>query len=204
MSFSINFDLLIDQIFDVPSVVEKLTVEAIGQAVDTAVFNTGTEYTSSITSGGVAAVTTSGTVATAAAITYDNLLAMAYGVELERGVNPAWYMPMGALRSCQALVDNNGRPLFQPVPITGGVAGTLLGYNIFIVPALDNTPDDGAIRMAFCDMSHYWIIMNGGINFTKAVDGQFLEDVSLYKAWIRSDGQVTASTAFAIMKRVDA
>ena len=201
-------NLLQDMIFDVPSKIEKLIVEEIGQAVDREVFGTelgADEYTTNITDdSGSATVTASGVAGIAAAVTYDNLLAMVYGVELQRGVQPKWYMPMAALRACQNIKDNNGFPIFQTVPITVGVPATLFGYPIVNTPCLDNTPSNGEIRMAFADMNHYTIMLHGGIEFKKAVDGKFLEDTAQYKGSIRSDGNVTIADAFATMKRVDA
>ena len=202
---TLNNDLLMDQMFDVVgSLVEPQIAEAIGLEVDNQVFNSASEYTTNITVGGGAGVTVSGSTAIGAAITFDNLVTMAYAVELERGVKPQWYMPRGCMKDVVALVDSNGRPIFNPVPVSGAPGGSLLGYPIHIVTSLDNTPDDGAIRMVFGDMSQYIIAINGGVNFQVNPTVLMKEGQTQFIGWLRSDGNVVSSTAFATMKRTDA
>lgn len=202
---SIYNDVLSDQMFDVVGQwVEPVMAEAIGQNFD-GEFIKKTEFTTDITAGGTAAVTASGTAGIAAAITYSNLVSMLYAVELERGVSPEWIMPRGAFKDVVGLVGStNDHPIFQPVPIAGAPGGMLLGYPVHIVPALDNTPDNGAIRMAVGDPSQYIIAINGGLVFQTNPYVQMKEGITQFIMYARADGNIVSSSAWATMKRSDA
>jgi len=200
---TINNDLLADEMFDVVGDwIEPAIAESIGQNLDDEMFN-GTEFTTSI-SAVTAGVTVSGAPAAAAAITYANLVTLAYDVELERGVAPEWFMPRGCMKDVVALVSaTTGSPIFNPVPISGSPAGTLLGYPINIVTALDNTPADGAIRMAFGDPSEYIIALNGGLVFQANPYVLMKEGQTQFIGSMRADGNYTNAGAWTNLKRTD-
>lgn len=200
---TINNDLLQDELFDVVGDwVEPAIAESIGQGMDDEMFN-GTEFTTSV-SAVSASVEVSGAAAVAAATTYDNLVTMAYSVELERGVNPEWFLPRGAMKDIVALADDNGNPIFNPVPVSGAAAGTLLGYPLNITPAIDNTPADGAIRMAFGDPSQYIIALNGGMTFSVNPYVLMKEGQTQFIGYMRADGNYVNSGAWTTMLRTDA
>ena len=201
---TLNDDLLADSMFDVVGdFVEPMIAEAIGQDFDNEMFN-GVEYTTSVSSA-TAGVTVSGSVAMAAAITYANIVSMAYGPELERGLRPEWYMPRGALKDVVGLVSaSTGSPIFNPVPISAGAGGTLLGYPINIVPQISNTPADGSIRMGFGDASQYMICINGGIVFKINPYIKMAEGQTQAIGYARSDGNVVTVDAWSRLKRTDA
>jgi len=200
----VNNDVLMDQNFDVVGqFVEPMMAETIGQAMDGEMFN-GTEFTTSI-SACANGVTVSGTVAMAAAVTYANLVALAYAVELERGLRPEWFMPRGALKDIVALVSaTTGSPIFNPVPISGGPAGTLLGYPINIVPQIADVPANGSIRIAFGDPSKYIIAINGGIVFQVNPYASMKEGLTQFIGYARADGNMEDAEAFAVLLRTDA
>lgn len=198
-------DLLADQMFDVVGqFIEPLMAEAIALNFDDEVFNTGGEFTSNITGGGTAGVTVSGSTAMAAAVTYANLVTLAYTVEMERGLTPEWYLPRGCMKDIVALVDNNGRPLFNPTPISTGSAGSLLGYNINIVTSISDTPANGAIRLCFGDLKHYTVLINGGVVFQVNPYAEMREAVTQFISYTRADGNVIEATAFSNLIRTDA
>lgn len=198
-------DVLSDQNFDVVGqFVEPVMGEAIGQAFDGEVIKK-TEFTTDIAAGGTAGVSVSGTSNMAAAITYANLVTIAYAVELERGLNPEWFMPRGAMKDVVALVgSSNDHPIFSPVPVSGAPRGTLLGYPVNIMPAMDNTPDNGDIRIAFGDPKQYIIAINGGLVFQTNPYASMKEGITQFIAYARADGNIIAATAFSTLKRVDA
>ena len=200
---TVNNDVLNDEIFDVVGDwIEPAIAEAIGQNLDNEMFN-GSEFTTSVSavSNGV---TASGVANIAAAITYSNLVSIAYSVELERGVNPEWFMPRGAMKAIVALTaSGTGAPIFNPVPVSGAPAGTLLGYPINIVSQIDDTPDAGAIRMAFGDPREYIIALNGNMVFQANPYVLMKEAQTQFIGYMRSDGNYTNSGAWAVMKRVD-
>lgn len=198
-------DMLADANFDVVGqFVEPVMSSAIGQAIDTEIIKK-TEFTTDISAGGTATVTVSGTVAMAAAITYANLVSIAYAIELERGLQPEWFMPRAALKDVVGLVSaTTGSPIFNPVPISAGAGGTLLGYPINIMPAMLNVPANGGIRMAFGDPKQYIIALNGGVVFQINPYVSMKEGITQFVGYIRADGNIVTSAAFATMKRVDA
>ena len=198
-------DVLNDQLFDVVGqFVEPMIAQAIGQNLDGEMIKK-TEFTTDLTAGAAAGVTVSGSVALAAAITYANLVTIAYTPELERGLQPEWFMPRGALKDVVGLVSaTTGSPIFNPVPISGGPAGTLLGYPINIMPAMLNAGGNGTIRMAFGDPKKYIIAINGGMVFQTNPYVLMKEGVTQFIGYIRADGNILGSNCFATLKRVDA
>ena len=198
-------DVLADEQFDViGQFVEPMIAEAIGQNIDTECFKK-TEFTTDIAAGGTAAVSASGTVAIAAAITYANLVTTAFTVELERGLSPEWFMPRGAFAACVALVDSvGGLPILNPVPISGGAKYMLLGYPVNIVPTMDNTPDNGNIRVAFGDPKQYIVALRQGVIFQVNPYVQMKEGMTQFIGYARADGNIVTSAAWATIKRVDA
>lgn len=198
---TIDNDLLNDEIFDVVADwVEPSVAEAIGQNIDSEMFNGG-EYTTAI-----ADVTPSIALAEtplASAITYENLVKMTYSVELERGISPEWFLPRGAMKDVVSLVSSTGLPIFTPTPISGSPAGTLLGYPINITPAISNTPADGAIRMAFGDPKEYLIALNGSLTFQVNPYILMKEGQTQFIGYMRSDGNYTNEAAFTTMQRSD-
>jgi HK97 family phage major capsid protein len=200
---TVNNDVLADEIFDVVGDwIEPAMAEAIGQDIDDEMFN-GTEYTTSV-SAVTASVTASGTTNIGNAITYANLVTMAYAVELERGISPEWFLPRGAMKDIVSLVSaSTGTPIFNPVPISGAPAGSLLGYPINITPAIDNTPDDGAIRIAFGDPKEYIIAMRGSMVFDVNPYILMKEGQTQFIGYMRSDGNYVNSGAWTTMQRDD-
>jgi HK97 family phage major capsid protein len=201
---SIYNDVLADQNFDVVGqLIEPLVAEAIGQEMDNQMFQ-GSEFTTTVYSTGLNAVTVSGSVAIAAAITYANLVTTAYYIELERGLQPQWFMPRGALKDVVALTDTYGLPIFNPVPISGSPTGTLLGYPINITPAISNTPATAAMRLCFGDAKKYIIALRQGVVFQVNPYVQMREGITQFVGYARADGNLVHANCFAKIRRVDA
>ena len=68
----------------------------------------------------------------------------------------------------------------------------------------DNTPDDGAIRMAFGDPQEYVIALNGSLNFDVNPYVLMKEGQTQFIGYMRSDGNYTNAGAWTNMKRTDA
>lgn len=200
---TVNNDVLQDEIFDVVGDwIEPAMAEAIGQNIDDELFN-GSEFTTSV-SAVTASVTASGVTNIGTAITYANLVTMAYAVELERGISPEWFLPRGAMKDIVALVSaSTGSPIFNPVPISGAPAGSLLGYPINITPAIDNTPDNNEIRIAFGDPKEYIIALRGSMVFDVNPYILLKEGQTQFIGYIRADGNYTNSGAWTTMQRDD-
>ena len=165
-------------------------------------FNGG-NFTTCIADSAVEAIEDSDAQEIANALTYSNLVTIAYSVELERGLNPEWFLPRGAMKDIVKLADNEGRPIFSPVPVSGAPAGTLLGYPINITPAISNTPDIDAIRLAFGDPKKYIIALRQGLTFSMNRYVQEKEGIVQFIGYARADGNLLNQNAFATLIRKD-
>ena len=68
---------------------------------------------------------------------------------------------------------------------------------------MDNTPDNGAIRIAFGDPKQYIIAINGGLVFQTNPYVQMKEGITQFIMYARADGNIVSANAWAHLKRVD-
>jgi len=202
-------DQLDDAVIDlVNEIIVPFQAEAIGQNADDEMFN-GTEFTSSV-SDVTAAVDSTGTV------TFSNLNTMFYHIEWERlgaGADPKWFGPRSMLKDIAGLVDSQGRPIFQQVPINGRPSQILMGAEYVITPSITTqaTATDEALTLAFGDPSQYIIVVRGS-QFVSMVNPyiKMKEDVTQFVCKARMDGNIAdhatpaSSKAWATMKYADA
>jgi len=207
----VRIDQLEDAAFDIVNGwVIPMQAEGIGQYVDAEVFNgTNSIFTTSIVDV-TAAVTASGAVATAAAITFANLNTMFYHVEWERGLGECkWFGSRATLKDIMSLTDTYGLPIMQTVPVNGRPVHYVMGAEYVITPVIANAPAAAAMRLCFGDPNHYTICLRGGL--TNLVNPYIMmkEDVVQFIAKLRADGNVddnataASSGAWAVMSRVD-
>jgi HK97 family phage major capsid protein len=192
-----NFDV-------VGEFVEPVMAEAIGQNFDAEIF-TKTEFTTDVAAGGTAGATFSGAIADGK-ITYSKLIDTEFAVEQERGVNPEWCMPRGVLKYIRKLTDDNGLPLWERAmegPAAGPMGGNLLGYPVYIVPAIGATPADGALCVAFGDPRRYIIAVNQELKFEINPWVERKEGKTQFIMHATADGNIEAATAWAHIKRAD-
>jgi len=201
----LNNDLLADQTFDVVGQwVEPAIAEGIGQNIDGEVVKK-TEFTTDLAAGATAAVTVSGAVAMAAAITYANLNTIRFTPELYRNLRPEWFMSQGAFAACAALTGTtNDHPILQTIPISNGVSHQLLGYTVNITPAMSNTPGTANIRIAFGDPQQYIICLRNGVVIQWNPYVSMKEGQTQVIGYARADGNIVSNAAWATLKRVDA
>ncbi len=200
----IRNDQLDDQVFDIVNqIIVPFQAEAVGQNADDEMFN-GTEFTSSISD-----VTATIDSTADNSITFANLNTMFYAIEWERlgpGADPKWFGPRSALKGISALVDTNGRPIFQQVPINGRPSQTLMGSQYIITPSIATAPSSSALRLAFGDPSQYIIFVKGS-QFVSMVNPYILmkEDETQFICKARMDGNIAdhataaSSTAWSTM-----
>jgi len=207
-------DVLTTQIADakfdiINQFIIPLQAEAVGQNFDDEMFN-GTQYTSSV-GDATASVTASGSVAIAAAVTFDNLNTMYNALSWDRGItDPMWFGPQAVYKDVMGLVGTtSGDPVFLP-NLIGVPVKQVFGSTFIVTPAFANAPADGAGRLAFGDPRHYRIFIRGS-QFESMVNPYILmkERYTQFIASSRSDGNISdhatpASTgAWTVMKRVD-
>jgi len=198
-----NFDI-------VNQIIVPMQAEAVGQNFDTEMFNGG-EFTTAVVDAS-AGVTVSGSVAMAAAMTYDNINTMFYALEWERILgDPKWFGSRAAIKAINKVQDGDGRYIFMEVPINGKPSQTLFGAQYVVVPTISDTPANGAIRLAFGDPRHYTIFVRGG-TFVSMVNPyiKMKEHTIQFICTSRADGNISdhatasSSGAWTTMLRTDA
>lgn len=208
----VRVDQLEDSLFDIVNGwVIPMQAEGIGQYLDAEVFNgTNSKFTTSIVDA-TASVTASGTVATAAAITFDNLNKMFYSVEWERGLGECkWYGSRASLKDIMALTDTYGQPIMQTVPVNGRPVHYIMGAEYVITPVISDTPANGAMRLCFGDPNHYTIMLRGSMQHLVNPYIKMKEDVVQFIAKLRADGNIddnataASSGAWTTLARSDA
>jgi HK97 family phage major capsid protein len=79
--------------------------------------------------------------------------------DLEAGYNPKYYMNRAILAEIRTFKETNSGYLWQP-GLNGPVANTLCGYPYVLCQTMASTVADGAVVMAFADMSIGYRIYN--------------------------------------------
>jgi len=191
-------DLLEDSVFDITSHSMNLIAEAIGQEVDSQVFN-GTEFTTYLL--GSAGKTIDCTGADINVITYDNLVDAVYGAEIERAINPKWYFHKNVMAAVMKLKDTTGDPIFQR-NIAGAPNGTILGYPVRLVSAMPSAPAATEEFAIFGDLKYYVIAQRQGMIFQVNPYVKMKEGVTQFIGYARYDGNVGASSAFSELEMI--
>jgi len=190
-----NFDV-------VGQFVEPLMAESIGQRFDGYMFNTSSEFTTTIIGNGTSGATFSGTIGSSS-ITYSGLMDVEMTPETERNVKPVWCMPRGVWKYVIKLVDTNGQRIFQKTQ-SEGHPYELDGYPVHIVPAISASPANGALCMAFGDPSRYIIAVNQDMIFEVNPWVSRKEGITQFIMHATADGNIEAATAWSYYKRNDA
>jgi HK97 family phage major capsid protein len=188
-----NFDV-------VGEMVEPMLAEAIGQNIDTEMFEK-TEFTTDILAGGTEGATFSGTIGSSS-ITYAKLMDVEFAVEQERGVNPEWCMSRGVFKYVAKLVDDQSHPIFNR-DLTGATPYMIDGYPVHIVPAIPSSPGDGKMALAFGDPKRYIIAMNQDVIFEVNPYVEQKEGKTQFIMHATCDGNIEAATCWAYYKRSD-
>ncbi len=155
----ISWQMLQDSYFDLPSFIASIAGERLGRVENTYLTSgTGAGQPQGILTGATAGVTAAAGNTTA--ITYLNLLAMQHAVDPAYRDGAEWMFHDSSLRAIRALMDAQGRPLWNP--------GYDLGQNIGgMPPSILNAPytinqdmpvmAPNAKSVLYGDFSNYWI-----------------------------------------------
>lgn len=177
-------------------------IEGIHQHID-GEFIEKTDFTSSLTDG-AAATTFSGGFVSGTTLTYDKLMDMEFGPEMERGLNPEWIMSRAMFKEVKKIKNSQGDPIWDK-DIIGPNRYTIDGYPVYIVPAM-STPaacTDGKICMAFGDPQHYILARNEGMLLQRENITQMDLGITNFYAQTAMDGNIVTSAAWSVLKRSD-
>jgi hypothetical protein len=78
-----------------------------------------------------------------------------------------------------------------------------MGSVFNIVPEIDDTPDDGAIRLAFGDPSKYIIAIDGPMTFQVNPYVSMKEGITQFIGYMMADGNMEDVGAWHVLKRAD-
>lgn len=125
-----------DSVIGLLPYVQTVMAEKIGKTLDgEALEGTGTNFTGLNADGSVNSVAT--TTTDGEAVTFADLVNAVYQADessVEDGA--AWFMHRKIFGSIVNLTDNEGRPIFNPVPVDGAPRGTLLGFPVYTTSSI--------------------------------------------------------------------
>ena len=177
-------------------------IEGIYQTID-GEFIEKTEFTSSLTEG-ASATTFSGGFVSGTTLTYDLLMDLEFGPEMERGLNPEWIMSRAMFKEVKKIKNSQGDPIWDK-DVIGPNRYMIDGYPVFIVPAM-STPaacTDGKICMAFGDPNHYILAKNEEMLLQRENITQMDKGITNFYAQATMDGNIVTSAAWSVLKRSD-
>lgn len=182
--------------------VNPAMVESIYQTID-GEFIEKTEFTSSLTDGATA-TTFSGAFTSGTTLTYDVLMDLEFGPEMERGLNLEWIMNRAMFKEVKKLKDNTGQPIWDK-DLIGPNRYSIDGYPVHLVPAMA-TPaacSDGKICIAFGDPQQFILAKNEELLLQREDITQMDKGITNFYAQAVMDGNIVTSAAWSVLKRSD-
>lgn len=147
----IPIELINQANFDIASIVTDQITRDFATKVETAIIKgTGTSQPTGLTSGGTAF-----TLASATAITADELVKIYFSLKAPYIQNAVWLMSRATLCEISLLKDTTGKYLFNANPVNG-YEGTILGKQVMISEAMDEI-GTGKAPILFGDYSSAYI-----------------------------------------------
>lgn len=120
--------------------------------------------------------------------TYSELVDTFHSIIPAYRTQAEWFFSDLTLSKLREIVDNYGRPLWQP-GLASDVPNQLLGRPYVVDP---NVPDAGtaSTSIAVGDFSTYFIRDVGGFRFERSDDYAFNQDLVTYRVALRTDGDL--------------
>jgi len=103
-----------------------------------------------------------------------------------------WIAADKTIGGFRKIVDNNGRPVWEPSAVLGS-PDLLLGKPLVADPFMPALVTGGT-PVAFGDFSQYFVRLVGGVRFERSDDYQFGSDLVAFRAIIRGDGTLVDTT----------
>jgi HK97 family phage major capsid protein len=194
----VSEELLNDSVFNLESYIAKEFARRIGAKEEEAFFvGDGTGKPTGIFNG-TGGAQLGVTAASAAAITFDEVIDLYYGLKTPYRKNAVFTMNDATVKAIRKLKDGNGQYIWAP-SITAGQPDTILNKPV-ITSSYVPTIASAAKVMAFGDFSHYWIADRQGRSFQRlnelfAVNGQIG-----FRATQRVDGKLILPEAIKVLQ----
>lgn len=131
-------------------------------------------------------------------ITPEDIFALWDALEPQYRANAAWVMNPATLGAIRRLQDNTGRYLLVD-SLAAGAPDTLLGRPVYLSANMP-TIGAGAKSIILADFQRaYYIADRQGMDVQRSVDRYFEQDVTAFRAIVRTDGKVALPEAARIL-----
>jgi HK97 family phage major capsid protein len=195
----VSEELLNDSVFNLESYIAKEFARRIGAKEEEAFFiGDGTGKPTGIfnaTGGASLGVT----AASAAAITFDEVIDLYYSLKLPYRKNAVFTMNDATVKAIRKLKDGNGQYIWQP-SISAGQPDTVLNKPV-ITSAYVPTIASAAKTIAFGDFSYYWVADRQGRSFQRLNELYAATGQVGFRATQRVDGKLILSEAIKVLQQ---
>lgn len=130
----LSLEVINQNAFDIATEVENQTLRDMAVKAETAIIKgTGTDQPKGLVKSGTAF-----TLASAAAITADEIVKIFHSLKSFYQQDAAWIMSNDTLCAVRLLKDGDGHYIFHQNDLTSGYVGTILGKPVLVSEAMDN------------------------------------------------------------------
>jgi HK97 family phage major capsid protein len=194
----VNEETLADSAFDVQAYLTNIFSRTIGEGEETAFFignGLGTAQPTDRPHGFLADAQEAKEMASASAITYDEILDAYYGVNGAYRANGSFIFNSSTLKAVRQLKDGSGNWLFRP----GDRVDTIEGRPVYTSDEMPELGTNSVPVVAFGDFSMYYIIDRRGF-FMQRLDQTFAADGQIgFKGMMRTDGKLLFNDAVKVL-----
>jgi HK97 family phage major capsid protein len=126
---------------------------------------------------------------------YTNLVNLEYSVIAPYRASRScyWMAADSTIGQFRLIVDNNGRPVWEPSMVLGS-PDLLLGKPLVADPFMPVTGSTGQKITLFGDFSQFFVRIVGPVRFERSDDFLFGSDLVAFRALIRGDGVLVDQT----------
>ena len=190
-------ELLDDTAINLPEFLARRGGEALGNGIGTAfVSGTGSSQPQGIiaASGGLNTVA-SATGSVAAGFDYEDLVSAVHGVDRPYRAGSVWILNDAVLAELRKLVDGQSRPLWQ-AGLTAGAPDTLLGYPVYVDPAMPTATTNGTKGIVFGNIGQAVMVrFAGGVRVDSSTEYGYANDLVSWRFLVRADSEVVNPNA---------
>jgi len=186
----VSEELLTDSAFDLDAYMRREFAARIGVLEETAyVSGDGTGKPTGIVSQAGAGVTAT----SATALTYDELVDLMFSVPVQYRGRASFLVSDGFVRTILKLKDLDGRPVWG-AGLNAGMPDTIMGRPVYPHPDMA-APAISAVPALFGDFSYYWIRDVNGVAFQRLNELYAANGQVGFRAYHRTDGKLTNTSA---------
>ena len=133
---------------------------------------------------------------TTAALSYDDVVKLFFGLKPRYRRNAVWLMNDETAYALRTLKDANGNYIWNHTN------DTILGRKVYISEFMPNA-ESGCKPIAFGDFRYYWIVNRSPVHIRPLVEKYIHIDCIGYRAYEFLDGKLVRSEAIKVMKISD-